>query len=113
MISAKSSEPTDYNPIRRSHCNPHRRSNESILRGFGCDSESNYSLSHFVSYLVISFDHSKRTIKIRSPQRSRMSVHDAIHRSDFIDQLSPYLGILLTTLITISIAALFGTTVLV
>lgn len=42
-----------------------------------------------------------------------MSVHDAIHRSDFIDQLSPYLGILLTTLITISIAALFGTTVLV
>ncbi|MFB6299728.1 MAG: hypothetical protein ABEH65_05655 [Halobacteriales archaeon] len=42
-----------------------------------------------------------------------MSVHEAIHGSDFIDRLSPYLGILLTALITITVATLFGTTVLV
>ncbi|MDY6819208.1 MAG: hypothetical protein SVG88_11145 [Halobacteriales archaeon] len=42
-----------------------------------------------------------------------MSVHDAIQRSPVVDQLSPYLGILVTALVTITVAALLGTTVIV
>lgn len=41
-----------------------------------------------------------------------MSAYDRVAQSDVVQQLSPYLGILLTAVITIFLALLFGTVIL-